>query len=144
MARGKITHQKKIEIKALLEVGLSQRQASRMSNVSQKCVFDVSKKLKQDLPLANSVGQGRRKATTPHVDRQLLRIMKKDRTKSSQMLSAEWALSNSEKVSVCTVRRRLISMGYKSYTAKRKPLRTPAQIKQRLPFAKDHQHWLNE
>ena len=121
--------------------GLSQRQAAR---VSQKCVFDVSKKLKQDLPLANSVGQGRGKATTPHVDCQLLRIMKKDRTKSSQMLSAEWALSNGEKVSACTVRRRLISMGYKSYTAKRKPLRTPAQIKQRLPFAKDHQHWLNE
>ena len=112
--------------------------------MSQKRVFDVSKILKQDLPLANSVGQGREKATTPHVDRQLLRIMKKDRTKSSQMLSAEWALSNGEKVSACTIRRRLISMGYKSYTAKRKPLRTPAQIKQRVTFAKDHQHWLNE
>ena len=144
MGRGKITHQKKIEIKALLEVGLSQQQAARVSNVPQKCVFDVSKKLKQDLPLSNSVGQGRRKATTPHDDRQLLRIMKKDRTKSSQMLSAEWALLNGQKVSACTVRRRLISMGCKSYTAKRKPLRTPAQIKQRLTFAKDDQHWLNE
>ena len=144
MGRGKITHQKKILIKALLEVGLSQRQAARVSNVSQKCVFGVSKKLKQDLPLSNSVGQGRKKATTPHDDRQLLRIMKKDRTKSSQMLSAEWALSNGKRVSACTVRRRLITMGYKSYIVKRKPLRTPARIKRRLTFAKDHQHWLNE
>ena len=60
------------------------------------------------------------------------------------MLSAEWALSNGKKVSACTIRRHLISMSYKSYTAKRKPLRTPAQIKERLPFAKDHQHWLNQ
>ena len=94
MGRVKITHQKKVETKALLEVGLSQRQAARVSNMPQKCVFGVSKELKQDLPLSNSVGQGRRKATPPHDDRQLLRIMKKDRTKSTQMLSAEWALSN--------------------------------------------------
>ena len=35
-------------------------------------------------------------------------------------------------------------MGYKSNTAKQKSWRTLAQIKQRLIFAKDHQHWLNE
>ncbi|CAF0963481.1 unnamed protein product [Rotaria magnacalcarata] len=33
-------------------------------------------------------------------------------------------------------------MGYKSYTAKRKPVRTLAQIKKRLKFAKEHQYWL--
>ena len=49
-----------------------------------------------------------------------------------------------KEVFACIVRRRLISMGYKSYTVKRKPLRTPAQIEQRLTFGKDHQHWLNE
>ncbi|CAF3533201.1 unnamed protein product [Rotaria socialis] len=35
-------------------------------------------------------------------------------------------------------------MGHKSYTAKREPLRTPAQIKKRLKFAKEHQYWLSE
>ena len=100
MGRSKITHQKKLEIKALLEVGLSQRQAAQVSNVSQKCVYGVSKKLKQDLPLSNSVGQSRKKVTTPHDDRQLLRIMKKDRTKSSQMLSVGWTLSNGKR-SIC-------------------------------------------
>jgi len=42
------------------------------------------------------------------------------------------------------VRRRLLDMGYKSYTAKRKPLRTFDQIKQRLKFAVEYKHWLNE
>ena len=51
---------------------------------------------------------------------------------------------NGNKVSACTVRRRLISLGYKSHTAKSKPLKTPAQIEQRLTLAKNHQHWFNE
>ena len=94
MDRGDRTHQKKIQIKVLFEVDLSQRQAARGSNVSQKRIFGISKKLKQDLPFSNSVGQGRNNATTPHDDWKLFRIMKKDRTKSSQMLSAKWALLN--------------------------------------------------
>ena len=30
------------------------------------------------------------------------------------------------------------------YTTKRKPFRKPKQIVQRLKFAKEHEHWLNE
>ncbi|CAM2729429.1 unnamed protein product [Rotaria socialis] len=142
--RSKVTADKKIKIKTLLEIGLCQRQVARDSNVSQTCVAHVSKKLKQNLPLSNSIGQGRKKASTQDNDRQLSYIMKKDRTKSSQMLAAEWTLSNGKKLCALTVRRRLISMGYKSYTAKRKLLRTPAQIKKRLTFDKYHQYWSNE
>jgi hypothetical protein len=80
--------------------------------------YTCVKKLKQNLPLSNSIGQGRKKASTQDDDRQLSYIMKKDRTKSSQMLAAEWTLSNGNKLCASTVRRRLISMGYKSYTAK--------------------------
>jgi len=61
MSRDKITPQEKIEIRILLETGLSQRQVPRLSNVSQKCIFGISKKLKQNLPLSNSVQQGRKK-----------------------------------------------------------------------------------
>ena len=43
MGHGKITRQKKIDIKALLEIGLSQRQVAQVFNVSQKC-FLVSQK----------------------------------------------------------------------------------------------------
>ena len=33
--------------------------------------------------------------------------------------------------------------GY-GYTTEPKPLRNPKQIKERLKFAKEHEHWLNE
>jgi hypothetical protein len=72
MGRVQITLQKKIEIKTLLQIGFSQRTVARESNVSQKCVFGVSKKLKQNLPLSNSVGQGRTKATMASDDNLLV------------------------------------------------------------------------
>ncbi|CAF2177571.1 unnamed protein product [Rotaria magnacalcarata] len=58
--------------------------------------------LKQKLPLSNTPGQGPKKASTPTDDRRLLRIMKKDRTQSSQMLATEWTLSNGKKMSAPT------------------------------------------
>ncbi|CAF3647350.1 unnamed protein product, partial [Rotaria socialis] len=123
---------------------LSQRKVARRSGVPQKCVFGVSSKLEKSLTLFNAAGQGRKKATTPADDRKLLRIMKKDLTKSREMLAHEWTLSNRKRLCASTARRRLITMGHKSYTAKRKPLKTPAQIKKRLKFAKEHQYWLSE
>ncbi|CAF3399079.1 unnamed protein product [Rotaria socialis] len=47
-------------------------------------------------------------------------------------------------MSVPTVRHRLLSMCCRSYTAKKKPMRKPAQIKQRVIVARDHQYWTTE
>ena len=128
----------------MLETGLRQRAVARLSNVSQKCAFGVSNKLKQKLSLSNTPGHGPKKASTPAHGCRLVQIMKKDRTQSSQMLATEWTLSNGKKMSAPTVRRRSLSMGYKSYTTKKKPIRKPFQIKQRLTFARDHQYWISE
>ena len=144
MGRAQVSLEKKIEIKTLLEAGFTQRYIAHDRNVSKTCVANVAKKLKQNLPLSNTLGQGRRKASTKADDRNLLRLCKKDRTKSSKELSAELVLSSGKQLSDRTVRRRLLDMGFRSYTAKRKPFRKPAQQKQRLTFAKDHQYWLKE
>ena len=67
MGCGKNIHQKKIKIKRVLEVVLSQWQIAQVSNVSQKRIFGVSKALKQDLSLSNSVEQDRKNNTTVSV-----------------------------------------------------------------------------
>ena len=87
------------------------------------------------MSITNLADQSRKKTATEAEDRYLLRIMKVDRAKSSQMLAAEWNLSNGKQLCASNVRRRLLDMGYKSYTTKREPLRTPDQIRQRLKFA---------
>ena len=116
--RAKISLGMKIESKALLQVGFSQCYIGKTFSVSKTCFWNVAKKLKQNLPLSNSRGQGRKKVSTTTDDRTLLRLCKQDRTKTSQKLSSELVLSNGKELSVRTIRRRLLDMGYKSYTAK--------------------------
>ena len=111
MCRFKVFFEKKIEIKSLLNTDLSQRKVERLSGVSQKYVFGVSDKLKQDLSLSNAMGQGRKRTTTLTEDRHLLRIMKKDRIKSNQMQAAEWNLFNGKNLCLSAVPYCLLSMG---------------------------------
>jgi hypothetical protein len=119
MGRVKVALNKKIEIKELLEIGLSQSRVAIALSVSKRCVFNVSKKLNENLPLTNAPGQSCKKASASIDDRNLLRLFKKDRTKSSEMLSSELILSNGKHLGAQTVRRHLVDMGYKSYQAKR-------------------------
>ena len=106
----------------------------------QKHEFGVwQKNLKQNLPF-----QGLKKASTTTDDRNLLRLCKQDRTKTTQESSSELMLSNGKKLSTRTVCRRLLDVRYKSYTAKSKPFREPEHKKEQLSFTKEHQKWLND
>ena len=144
MGRAKVSLDKKIETKALLEARFSQRCVTNKLGVSKKCVLHVAEKLKEELPLSPSPSQGRLKASATTDDRNLLRLSKRNRTKSSRELSSEFLLSNGKRLSARTVRRRLLDMGYKSYTVTRKPVRKAVQQKGRLSFAQEHQYWSKE
>ncbi|CAF4705083.1 unnamed protein product [Rotaria socialis] len=138
MGRVKVPLNKKIEIKALLEFGITQRRIATDLGISKNRICNVSKKLKENLLLSNAPCQGPKKASTPIDDRNLLRLCKKYRTKSSQILSSELMLSNGKYLGARTIRRRLLGIGYKGYQAKRKPSRTSAHKKQRFLFPCEH------
>ncbi|CAF3045078.1 unnamed protein product [Rotaria socialis] len=72
MGRVKVPLNKKIEIKTLLEFGITQHRIATDLSVSKKYVYNVSKKFKGNLPLSNAPDQGRKKASTPIDDRKLL------------------------------------------------------------------------
>ena len=142
MGRAPVSKDKKIEVTALLKDDQSQRTVAKKVGVSQCCVGNVAKKLKVDAPLTNAPGQGRKRLSTEREDRRLLQICKADRTKCNRQLSSEFTLSNGTQLSARTIRRRLLDGGYRSYTAKRKPIRNASQRKLRLQFANDHITWL--
>ena len=122
MDRAKISLEKKIEIKASLKAGFSQCYIGKTLSVSKTGVWSVAKKLKQNLLLSNSRAQERKKAsTTTTDDRNLLHLCKQDRTKTSQELLSERVHSNGKQLSARAIRRRLLDMEYKRYTAKSKP-----------------------
>ena len=125
MGRAKVPFQKKTEVKGLLQTGVSQLRIPQSIGVSQKYVSGVAKKLKENKPLTNDLGQGRKKESIEAIDRNLVRLCKKDRTESSEILSAEFVLSTSEHLSARTMHRRLLGASYISYTAKRKSSRKP-------------------
>ena len=142
MGRAKVTGKQTIQIETLLKEGQSQRQVAGKVGVSQGFVKNLANKIHRGLPLGNSPGQGRKRASTDRDDRRLLQLCLQDRTKSSRELSYEWILSNGKTVAASTVRRRLLEAGYYSYTAKRKPYRTAAHKRKRLEFANGHIDWL--
>ena len=94
----------------------------------------MAKKLKQNLPLSNSRGQGSKKTSATTDDRNLLRLCKQDRTKTSQELLSELVLSNRKQLSARTIRRHLLGMRYKSYATKSKPFRKPEHQKKERFF----------
>ena len=61
MGSEKVSLEKKIEIKTLLQAGFSPRYIGKTFSVSKTCVWSVAKKLKQNLPLSNSPRQGRKR-----------------------------------------------------------------------------------
>ena len=100
MDRAKISLEKNIEIKALLKAGFSQRYIGKTLSVYETCVWNVAKKLKQNLPLSSSRGQqGRKNPSTTTDDRNLLCWCKQNRTKTSQELLFELVLSNGKQLS---------------------------------------------
>ena len=121
MGRAKISLEKKIETKASLQAGFSQRYIGKKLSLSKTWVWSVAKTLNQNLPLSNSCGQERKKVSITTDDRNLLCLWKQDRTKTTQKSSSELVLSNGEKFSARPIRRRLLDMEYKSYTAKSQP-----------------------
>ena len=123
MDRAKISLKKKIEIKALLKTTFSQRYIGKTLSVSKTGIWNVAKKLKQNLPLSNSCGQGSKRVSTTTDDRNLWRLFKYDQIKTSQELSAELVLSNGKQLNVRIICRCLLDMGYKSYTTKSKLFR---------------------
>ena len=114
VSHAKVTVNKKIEIEALLDYSISQRHVATAFGLSKKCVYNVSKKLKNNLLLSNTPGQGCKRALTAVENRKLLRLCKKDRTLSSEILSCELILSNGKHLSARTVCRRLLTIRYKS------------------------------
>ena len=74
MGHAKISLEKKIEIKALLKAELSRRYIGKTLSVPKTCVWNVAKKLKQNLLLSNSCGQGRKRVSTTTDDQNLLHL----------------------------------------------------------------------
>lgn len=141
MGRKNVTEYQKLKVATLLQAGLTYENIRNLVGVSNGCISNVAKKQQLNIPLKNRPGQGRKKSTTHREDRHLIKLMKKNRRKTSRQLASAWNLSNGKSNSARTVRRRLFDAGYKSYTTKWKPYRKPHHRSSRLRFARKYSSW---
>ena len=83
---------------------------------------------------------GRRRKTTPHMDRRMVVMALKDRRASCMKISSVLA-SEGFKIHWRTVNRRLIGAGQKAYRPRKKPRLTEKMNMQRLAWANEQKEW---
>lgn len=128
------TAAERITILILRKEGKSLREIARIVGRSKKLVENALKVQPVD------ENRGARRKTTCYTDRQIVRVSKNDPFKSSTEIKTELGL----KISSRTIRRRLQDNNLHGRAARKVPLLSSKNIKQRLKFAKDHLDWNGE
>jgi transposase len=135
-----ITPRKSAKIAVLLqETSFSQRQIAEKLFVSQSTVRRISDKFKRGMDLAvKRAGKcGRKRITTSRDDRKIQKTILKNRkaptSRIKLILEQEGVV-----ISQRTLRRRSVEMGFTCCRPRRKPKLTPAMIKKRLSWAREH------
>lgn len=135
-----ITPRKLAKIAALLqETSHPQRRIAEILNVSQATVKRINMKLKTGLELeAERKGRcGRKRITSARDDRKIKKVIKENRKMPAKKLKTVLE-QQGIKVSLNTLRRRSYEQGFKCRRPLKKPKLTPAMIKKRLTWAKNH------
>ena len=137
---------KKGQISVLLEVkGLKQKDIAKRLNVSTQSVSSV----KKTLDLGRKIGVlrkgkcGRKRKTTPRLDRKIKAMALKDRRASCKKLSMELA-KQGDILSRRTINNRLLEQGLKAYRPRKKPRLTEKMKHARYQWAVQHESWTSE
>lgn len=132
-----------LEVKTLLlHTKHSQRHTALLSNVSRASVDRIKKKLDANIAFTpKRVNKcGRKKITTPRDMRKIKKICVNNR-KAPRALLKKMIQEAGVNISLGTVRRRVKDLGFTCHRPAKKPLLTPAMMKKRLKWAKDHKDW---
>jgi transposase len=135
-----ITPRKSAKVATLLqETSHTQRRIAEILNVSQATVKRINSKLRAGLELeAVRKGRcGRKRITSARDDRRIKKVIEENRRMPAKKLKTVLE-EQGVKVSVNTLRRRSYEQGFKCRRPLKKPKLTPAMIKKRLTWAKEH------
>lgn len=84
---------------------------------------------------------GRPKKTTAKEDRKIVMTSKRNRRLTAPEIAADINCGRLEKISVSTVKRRLLDAGFRGCIAVKKPLLRPTNKQKRLQWARLHENW---
>lgn len=124
----------------LTEEGYTQSEVARIMKVNTSTVSRTCKNFEERGHCKNAVKTGRKKKTSEHLDRLILREVKKNCFASASEVKQNLNLN----ISTQTVRRRFKNAGLNSRQVTRKPLISAKNRKARTEFAREHLNWTAE
>lgn len=141
-----LSPRKKGQIRVLIEEsGLKQFEIAKKMGISVQSVSAIKKKMdrKQSIETKRNGKCGRRKKTSPRLDRRIKAMALTNRRASCKKISI--ALANE---GICisrkTINNRLLDQGLKAYRPRKKPRLTKKMIESRYKWAKEHKDWSSE
>ena len=137
----KTTEAQRSNIIFLHQEGISMREIAKRVGCSRKGVSGVIQRFQETGNTNDKPRSGRPRKSSSREDRPLVRLSLSDRKKSSSELTRDWQETNNVQVHPSTVRRRLIAAGLKGCKARKKPLVTEKQRRNRLKWAQQYKTW---
>jgi len=142
MVRSKnLSTEKRAQIKALREQGMSQNQISKALKVSQSVVCRTLARIKELGNFTSRKRSGRPRVTSPLTERKIRRSSVANPTWSAKTI----AIETRTRASVRTVRRRLlVDFNLASRSPAKKSLLSAKNIRDRIQFCKKYKNWTKE
>lgn len=131
----KLNFETKVLISEDLKQGLSQRVISEKRNVSKTTVFNINKKLSENLPITRKFGSGRKELLNNSLKNEIYSIYDKDHKQSIMEIKSKFEKNFMITVSRSTVSRVLSNFGLITAKPAQKPLLRPQNIVKRKKLA---------
>lgn len=137
----RLSMEQRVRVLVLKEEGYSTTQIAKRVGSSQSAVVKILQKSTETGTVADRARSGRPRSSSKRQDRVLRRISLADRKLTSPQLLRQWQDKCGIAVSPSTVRKRCLEFGLRGCKARRKPLLTDVQRKNRVQWAKKHSKW---
>ena len=144
------TYQKELII-SMKSAGHSSRHISRELKVNNKMIDRMFSLYEAGESLERKVGSGRKRKTSPHTDRLIIREVRRNRFITAQEIqknlisvvdSPDNGLNPSVNISLTSIRRRIKESGeFNSYWAAEKPYISEINKQKRVEWAIAHKDW---
>jgi len=134
----------RVKVVVLHEEGYSSTAIARKVGCTQSAVIKILQKQQQTGSTVDRQRCGRPKKSNARQDRVLRRTALANRRLTSPQLLRQWQDKCSVNVSTSTVRRRCLAAGLRGCKARKKPLLTVQQRKNRMAWAAKYGHWSKE
>ena len=136
--KGKYLNTQQKLVVDLVKQGNTYRKVEQLTNIPFTTVGAIVNKYKQYETFEIRTGRGRKLKTTSRDDREILRMIKKNRFESAKNIANHLKSLTGNTISLTSIRNHIHKAGFSGCIARKKPFLTKNHMKRRMNFAKKY------